>query len=190
MKKLSKYVRTTITNPNGTISRARINLNTGEVTKFGGKQAMQIKSRPKANAGDLEPFWMSSTFNQQVAEDVRPTVPTRKSIDNPYYGMLDDFAMYEMKGDSRIVCSEEELDEDGLNNQIASLIDNMPFVDNYLTCVSQLGDKNILSKNVLFSLLKRLPEINSNTIYQSTNYSIGHCQRLAAALRVFIKLTT
>ncbi len=190
MSKESKFVRTTITNANGTISRARINLNTGEITKFSGKQiTLQLKAKPKAVLGDAVPFWVGM-LSQENTEKPRRTINSSKSVENPYFGMLNDFDIYETKGDSQIVCAEDELDEDGMDTQIAALRDNRPFMDNYFTCVSHLGPSNPLSKNVLFSLLKRLPEISSDTIHQSTSYSVGYCQRLATALRVFIKLTT
>ncbi len=190
MSKESRFVRTTITNANGTISRARVNLNTGEVTKFNGKQRnTQSRATPKAGVGESIPFW-EVMMNQENTEEPRRTINSSKSVDNPYFGMLNDFDIYETKGDSQLVCAEDELDEDGMDTQIAALRDNRPFMDNYFTCVSHLGPSNPLSKNVLFSLLKRLPEISSDTIHQSTSYSVGYCQRLATALRVFIKLTT
>jgi hypothetical protein len=120
------------------------------------------------------------------------TIESSKAIENPFFGMLDPYDVYEIRngGVGRMVSADDELDEDGLDDAIATLADNMPFLDNYFFGIANLGESNPLSKNVMFHLLRSLPEISSNTIYQATSYSPNYCQRLATALRVFIKLTT
>lgn len=175
----------------GAYVHERVDLSTGEITL---KRIKKQESKLKHNGADVDPFWLSHVVCEPVK--VRTgTVESSKSVENPYFGMLDNFAVYEMRCEdmssaSLVVSTNKELNEDELDNAIAALVAYRPFMENYFTGISQLGNHNPLSKNVMFHLLRSLPEISSRTIYEATHYSLSYCQRLAAALRVFIKLTT
>lgn len=176
----------------GNYTHERVDLSTGEITL---KRIKQNAERPKHNGLDVEPFWVSclaAGVNRPVRDSA---VDSSKSVENPYFGMLDNFAVYEMRSEdmtsaSLATSTHKELTEDELDNAVAALVAYMPFMENYFTGVSHLGNYNPLSKNVMFHLLRSLPEISSKTIYESTHYTLNYCQRLSAALRVFIKLTT
>lgn len=187
-KKETKYIRTQMNTSNGIVP-ARINKETGEITPYSYRTAASDRVVVKSNGKDTEPFWMSF-----VGAEAKPwrtgEICSTKSVHNPYYGMLDKYDIYENRcGIGIIVGALEEMDEDQIDDAITSLVDNLPFMDNIFTGIANLGDHNPLSKNVMFNLLRALPEISSNTIYQHTTYSERYCQRLATALRVFIKLT-
>lgn len=189
---MSKYIRTMMRTEQGEYVTARINKNTGEIRPYTYRtKAKPITAVGKAIQGAQEPFWM----RMPIAGEDRPragSIESSKAIENPFFGMLDRYDIYSVRsgGIGKIVSADSELDEDGLDDAIASLADNLPFLDNYFEGIANLGDSNPLSKNVMFHLLRSLPEISSNTIYQATTYSANYCQRLATALRVFIKLTT
>lgn len=188
----SKYTRTVMRTEANDYVQARINMQTGEIKPY----KYPVPSRPrkpvaKANTEGLEPFWLSAEVVEQ-AEPRSTTVESAKAVENPYFGMLDIYDVYEIRsgGIGQIVCASGELDEDQLDDAICSLADNLPYMDDYFTGVAQLGTHHPLSKNVMFYLLRSLPTISSKTIFQATSYTIGYCQRLATALRIFIKLTT
>jgi hypothetical protein len=171
---------------------ARINKETGEIRPF----KYKTKKKPpvptfKAVPTGLPPFWVGMPI--AGTERMRTgSIESSKAIENPFFGMLDQYDVYEVRngGVGNMVSADSELSEDELDDAITSLADNMPFLDNYFVGIANLGESNPLSKNVMFHLLRSLPEISSNTIYQATHYSPNYCQRLATALRVFIKLTT
>lgn len=189
--KKSKFVRTVLKVGEDYVT-ARVNTQTGEVRPYTYKTAPALpKARPKADCADVEPFWCSAIGVDPEAVQ-SADFDSIKAIENPFFGMLDSYDTYEIRsgGIGQIVSGVGELSEDQLDDAICSLADNMPFIDDYFTGVSHLGTHNPLSKNVMFRLLRSLPEISSKTIHQATNYSISYCQRLATALRIFIKLTT
>ncbi len=193
-KKESKYLRTQMYDGNGKIVPARINKHTGEVTPYNYRtpQPPCTLGGRKPDADSIEPFWLKFVGVERttVGNHRTDSIDSSKSIVNPYYGMLDQYDMYENRSSvGLMVAADEELNEDQMDDAIISLVDNLPYMDNIFTGVSHLGDHNALSKNVMFRLLRSLPEISSNTIYQNTTYSAVYCRRLAAALRVFIKLT-
>lgn len=175
----------------GVYVHERVDLETGEITK---KRMKAEQRKLTGTIGTGKPYWEDDIPNVQHRQR-KGSIDSLKSVENPFFGMLDNFAVYDVRGDDEFVgtivsSTTKELDEDELDNAIASLKAYMPHMDDYFTGVSQLGNNNPLSKNVMFHLLRTLPEISSNTIYQATNYSVSYCQRLATALRVFIKLTT
>lgn len=191
-RKPSKFIRTMMRLNDGSYVTARINKDTGEIKPF----TYRTKPKPPVPAYkplplDYVPFWegMPIAGTESMREG---SIASSKAIENPFFGMLDEYDVYQIRsgGVGKIVSSEIELSEDELDDAIASLADNMPFLDNYFVGIANLGESNPLSKNVMFHLLRSLPEISSNTIYQATHYSPNYCQRLATALRVFIKLTT
>lgn len=186
----SKYIRTVMKHE-GQYVTARINKHTGEIKPYKYKEPPKpIKPRAKLDCTPSEPFWVG------MVQDERPTreceILSTKAVENPYFGMLDQYDIYAVRsgGVGQTVSGDHELTEDQMDDAITSLAEHMPFIDDYFTGVAHLDDANPLSKNVMFRLLRTLPEISSNTIYQATNYSERYCQRLATALRVFIKLTT
>jgi hypothetical protein len=191
-RKPSKFVRTVMRTQDGQYVTARINKDTGEIKPF----TYRTKPKPivatfKERTEPYVPFWVGMPI---CGEDSKRqgSIDSSKAIENPFFGMFDLYDVYSVRngGVGSIVSAGEELDEDAMDDAIVSLVHNMPFLDNYFEGIANLGESNPLSKNVMFRLLRSLPEISSNTIYQATNYSPNYCQRLATALRVFIKLTT
>lgn len=190
-KNESKYVRT-VMKVDEEYKPARINTLTGEIREFTYRQPPKlIKARPAASCGDAAPHWLGC-----VQDVVTPRkgleIRSSKTVENPYFGLLNQYDMYTVRsgGIGQTVSACEELSEDQMDDAITSLADHMPIIDDYFSGVAHLDDANPLSKNVMFHLLRSLPEISSNTIYQATSYSERYCQRLATALRIFIKLTT
>lgn len=64
----------------------------------------------------------------------------------------------------------------------------MPKLDDIVTGVSMLcyGNNKPLSKNLLFSMLRDLDEINTNTVMEYTRYAKTTSSRLAQHLRVLV----
>ena len=169
----TKYLRTTLTAPNGTIIPARLTMATGEIKPYQyDKEAPQRKPTGVMDDSVL-PAWMNRIYADPAACDGIPIKKTRKTnvVVNPYYGKLDNFLAYH--------CEDVSL---------ATILHDLPEMDNYFTCVANLGDNNPIGLNVLLRMLRELPEIDSKAVARLTGFSERHCRRITAALHLLIQL--
>ena len=169
-----RYVRTTITNADGSITTARINLSTGEIKPYSYKDAYtdSIKARPKnppvhidySAEGDIlgyTPHWITTpppSYVDRVKEN--KTIRKTKMNENNVY--LDQYM------------------------HLNEAIEDHPALDDLFSGVTSLdcGNNKPLNKSLMFNMLRDLDEINSKTIQGYTGYTESYCSRLAQYLRV------
>lgn len=168
-----KYVRTTITNPNGTITTARINLITGVIKPynyFKGSDDIVVSAKEAAPAvdygaaGDLLdyiPHWVTipaPNYQDRIKAGFKPRI----SKDNPNNVFLSEYISLE------------------------DAVFDINVLEHLFEGVSQLDDgkSRPMNKSLMFSMLRDLDTINSETIQGYTGHSERHCQKLALYLRV------
>jgi hypothetical protein len=166
---MSKFVRTIITNEDGTITPARLNTLTGEIKPFTHWKKLELDEKRKR----IEIKGSINTDHERV--------PLWELIPAPKYPTVDSIGRIPRKNklnDNNVFLKEymslEQAKED------------IPALDNLFEGVSKLdcGNSRPLHKGLLFSMLRDLDEINANTIQVYTGYSEKYCQRLAQYLRV------
>lgn len=172
-----KFARTIITNKDGTITTARINLETGEIKPFNySKSAPMIKAIAKKKhiitdysaKGNLlaeEPFWVAYIdTNSDVEGTDKNITQYRKNKQNPNNVYLQDYM------------------------HINDAIEDNPKLEDMITGISNLdcGNDKPLNTSLLFNMLRDLDEVNQDTIESYTGFSKAYSRRLAQYLRVLV----
>jgi len=169
---MSKFVRTTITNPDGSISPARINTETGEIKPYkhwkqkeNEEFRKQLKLKRKDGINDAtKPLFWEIIPPPAIAggNEKKENKAIRKSKENVNNIYLQEFLT------------------------LSEAIEDVPILDNLITGVSKLdsGNKNPINKGLLFSMLRDLDVINVTTVQQYTGYSERYCRKLVQYLFV------
>lgn len=160
-----KFVRTTITNQDGTITSARINIETGEIKPYTyNDNTPDIEIIPKENAGQDAPFWMSYLGKEEYEPTKdKPTI-SRKNKTNNNNVFLKEF------------------------DTLSEALEAIPQLDNMITGVSRLscGNNKPINQKLLFAMLRDLDDINQDTVQEYTGYSTNYSRRLAQYMRVLV----
>jgi hypothetical protein len=156
--KPKRFIRTCITNEDGTITAARLNIATGEIKPFRyDKPELIIIPKGVMNT-TKDPFWMST-----------PIAGERESIT-----------------ERQLRISQENKSCYKLTNYVSleDAKEDFTFLDNLLVGVSNLGSSNEVSHNLMFGMLRDLSYINFESIKTYTGFSDTFCHKLATQLRV------
>jgi hypothetical protein len=183
------YLRTIMVDKNGHVVPARINTETGEIKPYSYKKRPKvpfIKATPKPdrNSPDTPVFWELPLQSLSSAEEVTPTTKAEtaplaktkrtrnrpgKTTTNPYCGFTD--------YDSFEACIRREHPEH------AEAIENAFVGAAYL---DDGGKRHGHSTELLFKLLRDVPQLSTKAVENYTGYSENHCRKLYALMRVII----
>lgn len=169
-----KYIRTTITNPNGTITTARINTVTGEIKPYKYSKGIdRIRAKPlnepvsidygaEGDLLDYVPYWVAMMPPITSITNGTDSSKIRKN-------KLNDCNIY-LKDYESLDCASSDI----------------PVLDNIFTGVSLLdcGNSRPMNKALMFCMIRDLDNINTQSVKDYTGLSEAYCRRLAQYLRV------
>lgn len=163
-------MRTTITNPNGTIAQARVNTATGEIKPYKHWKAREIEEerqrieiKGSVNTDFSKPYhWEIILPPDYSFTTNKHTKQTRKNKPNDNNIYLKDY----------------------LN--LGEAKEELPCLDNLFTGVSLLdsGRTRPINQGLMFNMLRDLDVINVQTVQEYTGYSDKYCYNLVTYLTV------